>query len=106
MKAIEMIDEKPIWKIEKCIGCGLCATGCPNSARRMERSADITEPPTNFMELGGRILQDQGKLEAFMEFNSSVVKPAKYLPPDFNKAEFGRRSAGRETVYSFMDEIS
>jgi len=76
MKALAMVDEKPILNNERCIGCGLCATGCPNDARRMEKSVDVSEPLSNFMELGGQILQDLGKLEAYMQFNSSVAKPS------------------------------
>jgi ferredoxin len=35
---------------EKCIGCGLCVTGCPNDAARLERKppAEIVQPPANF----------------------------------------------------------
>ncbi len=67
MKAIEMVDKKPIWKIERCIGCGLCVTGCPNNARHLERSMEIPEPPADVMEFGSRVLQERGKLGAFLE---------------------------------------
>ncbi len=70
VKAIEMIDEKPVLKIERCIGCELCSTGCTQDAILMKRSADIPEPPANYMELGLRLLQEKGKLEKFMEVNT------------------------------------
>jgi Fe-S-cluster-containing hydrogenase component 2 len=69
MKAIEIIDEKPAIKIERCIGCGLCSTGCPHDAIRMQRAVDIPAPPANNMDFGLRILQGKGKLERFIEVN-------------------------------------
>jgi Fe-S-cluster-containing hydrogenase component 2 len=70
MNAIKMIADKPIVKIEKCIGCGLCSTGCPHDAIRMERSADVPDPPSNYMDLGMRLLQEKGKLEDFIALNT------------------------------------
>jgi Pyruvate/2-oxoacid:ferredoxin oxidoreductase delta subunit len=70
MKAIEMVDKKPVVTVDKCIGCGVCASGCPHDAIRMERCADIPEPPANTMEMGMRLLQEQGKLEDFIKLNT------------------------------------
>lgn len=75
MKATEMIDEKPIVNFERCIGCSLCATGCPQDAIRMKRRTEVTEPPADSREMGMRLLQEHGKLEAFMEINTPKIKP-------------------------------
>jgi Fe-S-cluster-containing hydrogenase component 2 len=34
----------------KCIGCGLCVTGCPNDAAELQRKPDheIVEPPMDY----------------------------------------------------------
>jgi len=70
MGAREMVDERPVLSVQRCIGCGACASGCPNDAIRMERSAEVSEPPENYMELGLRLLQEKGKLEKFIEINT------------------------------------
>jgi len=70
MKAIEMVDKKPVVAFEKCIGCGVCASGCPHDAIRMERSAEVPEPPANTMEMGMRLLQERGKMEDFIKLNT------------------------------------
>ena len=64
------IYERPVLTIEKCIGCGLCSTGCPNDAIRMERIAEVPEPPATYMEMGMRLLQERGKLQEFIKLNT------------------------------------
>ena len=43
-------DEISVVDRVKCIGCGLCVTGCPANVARLERKAeqDIVNPPRNF----------------------------------------------------------
>jgi H+/Na+-translocating ferredoxin:NAD+ oxidoreductase subunit B len=69
--AIEIVDERAVVDLDACIGCGLCVTGCPNHAMYLLRKEEVTVPPETTAEMGMRILQDQGKLESFME----VIKP-------------------------------
>jgi ferredoxin len=35
---------------DRCIGCGLCVTGCPNGVARLERKpeAEIVHPPRSY----------------------------------------------------------
>jgi Fe-S-cluster-containing hydrogenase component 2 len=76
MKAIEIVDDKPITAVDRCIGCGLCATGCPEGAMHLEKDVAVPEPPANANEFGLRILQGRGKLEAFMEVMNPPTRPS------------------------------
>ncbi|MDY6795147.1 MAG: 4Fe-4S binding protein [Actinomycetota bacterium] len=71
VQAIEVVDETAVVNDKLCIGCGLCVTGCPNEALRLVSREETAEPPATTSEMGMRILQEKGKLEAFME----VIKP-------------------------------
>ena len=71
MGAISIVDKTPVMNIDLCIGCGLCVTGCPNNAIRLEKEIEVPEPPANEQEMGLRILQARGKLLDF----AKVITP-------------------------------
>ncbi|RJP30868.1 MAG: hypothetical protein C4536_09035 [Actinobacteria bacterium] len=71
VQAIEVVGEVAVVRGERCIGCGLCVTGCPEEALRLEKADGFVEPPHTTAEMGMNILQEKGKLEAFLE----VIKP-------------------------------
>ena len=71
VQAIEVVDDTAVVHEDLCIGCGLCVTGCPEEALRLEKVEDFSEPPQTTGEMGMKILQEKGKLEAFVE----VLKP-------------------------------
>ena len=50
MKAISKQDGIAVVDQEKCIGCGLCVTGCKFNAAELERKSDseIINPPKDF----------------------------------------------------------
>ena len=47
---------------ERCIGCGLCVTGCPNEAVELERrdEAAIVHPPDDFAAWERLRLENRG----------------------------------------------
>jgi ferredoxin len=48
MDAIQMDESNyPTMALDHCIGCGLCATGCPTGAILMDERLEIAEPPLN-----------------------------------------------------------
>jgi Pyruvate/2-oxoacid:ferredoxin oxidoreductase delta subunit len=65
--AIEIKDDEVQIDLAACIGCGLCATGCPNQAMSMRRRSEIPATPETVAEMGLSVLREQGRLERFME---------------------------------------
>jgi Fe-S-cluster-containing hydrogenase component 2 len=46
MDALSMGDDDiPLVNLDRCIGCGVCATGCPSEAIVMEEREEIPIPP-------------------------------------------------------------
>ncbi len=67
MKAIVMVDDVAVVNAEECIGCGLCVTGCPTAAIVLEERKQLPCTPATVSEMGTKILQEKGRLEAFLK---------------------------------------
>ncbi|HOX27577.1 MAG TPA: 4Fe-4S binding protein, partial [bacterium] len=75
--AIEMSDDGPVIDSAKCIGCGLCVTGCPASAMKMiRRDIKKTTAKTN-KDMGMAMLMEKNKLQGFMPYVDSTARPNK-----------------------------
>lgn len=53
----------------RCIGCGLCVSVCPSDALVMTKRNKVPVPPNTYQDLTLQILQEKGKLDAFMKLN-------------------------------------
>lgn len=71
VKAIEMQDDIAAVNVQECIGCGLCATGCPVDAIELQERKQPPATPAGIMDLGAKVLQEKGRLEAFMKIMQS-----------------------------------
>ncbi len=69
--AIKVAEEVASVDRDRCIGCGLCVSGCPEEALHLVKVEEYREPPQTTGEMGMKILQEKGKLDAFLE----VIKP-------------------------------
>ncbi len=67
VKAIEMVDGIAKVTGERCIGCGLCISGCPASAIEFKERAKVEDTPKSNQELLVKVLSEKGKLDAFMK---------------------------------------
>ena len=62
MKAISAMNDISIVDLKKCIGCGLCVTGCPVKVKGLERKAEemIVNPPKKITEWEHERLVNRG----------------------------------------------
>lgn len=67
MKAIEIKDDTAIVDIEKCIGCGLCVTGCPTGAVELFEREQMPLVPAMAQEMTLKVLQEKGRFDKFMK---------------------------------------
>ncbi|TAL33023.1 MAG: hypothetical protein EPN93_15270 [Spirochaetes bacterium] len=67
VKAIEMKDGIAVVSADTCIGCGLCATGCPAEAISMAERARVPEVPASIQEMGIKAAQEKGRLDGFVK---------------------------------------
>ncbi len=75
MKAIAIDDEGVRIKLDKCIGCGLCVTGCPEGAMRLVRNEEARTPAAKLNEIGMKILTEKGKVEALKPHLDPTAAP-------------------------------
>jgi len=71
MQAIEVGEDAAFVLEEKCIGCGLCVSTCPSGAMRLIERKQIPSVPATTQDLGVKVLQEKGRLEAFMKVMQS-----------------------------------
>jgi ferredoxin len=67
MDAVDIVDAVAVFDDNRCIGCGLCVTGCPNQALTLERRREVPVPPETRAEMAVRILTSRDKLDDFMK---------------------------------------
>jgi Fe-S-cluster-containing hydrogenase component 2 len=52
-----------------CIGCGLCASTCPEDSISMVLRENNPQPSNTISELGAQILLEKGRLQEYDELN-------------------------------------
>lgn len=67
VKAITMVEDVASVDQQECIGCGLCVSGCPAGALVLIEREKVPSIPTTVAEMGMKVLQEKGRLEAFLK---------------------------------------
>jgi electron transport complex protein RnfB len=71
VKAITITDDIAFVNEAECIGCGLCVTGCTVEAINLVERKQLPSIPATIQDMGVQILQEKGRLEAFMKVMQS-----------------------------------
>ena len=71
VKAITITDDIAFVNDVECIGCGLCITGCPVEAIKLVEREQIPAVPATIQEMAVQVLQEKGRLDAFMKVMQS-----------------------------------
>jgi len=53
-------------KEERCLGCGVCAAGCPERAMEMKQRDQVVLQPRSLEELMARLVVEKGRLEHYV----------------------------------------
>jgi Fe-S-cluster-containing hydrogenase component 2 len=64
MEAISLAEGAAELNLERCIGCGLCVTTCPNNALTLARKPEAQQRavPKDMVQMTIRLAQSRGRL--------------------------------------------
>ena len=71
VKAITITDDLAFVNENECIGCGLCVTGCAPEAIELVERKQFPAIPATIQDMAVQVLQEKGRLEAFMKVMQS-----------------------------------